>query len=665
MDNRLLTIRWDRLRVGQRDAINTINEAIRAGHNSVAIVLPPGYGKSDVMRVSGVMLMLQRLVSRALILEPAETLRHQIVDRQKMQEASDRYNLPPILGAGIQTYEATSAPTPPFPPVRHANAAFISMSIQMANNNRHHLVRWVHTEIGQRGIPPVIFVDEAHTGSHENEWGATVRVLREAGAFTVLLTGTPFRADRQRIEGFNWEEGPTEQIRIYRPQQETDGERLVDIYEGQRTLLHLKPDYEYSMRNAWDVDDPPSLCKITRLPLDFDLSNYAEVSQEYRGSNTLSQLSQSQLRGKLGELLRHDSVIEAFCRSLAEQLRNRKRGFSESAAIVFVGNDRPEAGEEDNHHARLVANALGAITNEFQCVIATSATANGIRELRRFQEGQGDVLIVKQMGAVGYDVPRLKVCVDLSVVRSATAYVQRICRIARVCRAGESDRDMQLTATYITPDDLIGLALWQNFIAAEGGETFLTNAEYVETKIAEGQEAREREYWVLDAVRPGDIYSDTDRKVSPRDTLTPVMRLVTEVPILERVMTLPEVEKNLDAFRRGLGIEDDKPTQNSQQPSSSQDNEKDEPLVENNAIIEDGNESYKLVQSELKRLALMLAEKRLNRGYVRGDPAFREMLARVQFAAKLDCGIQRKRPRDYTEQDIENLRAYYDRELAA
>ena len=313
MNNEWLSIKQENLRYGQRDAITTITRLVRQGKKNIAIVLPPGYGKSDVIRVSAVLLMVQQLVSRALIVSPAETLRHQVIDRQRMQEAANRYNLPPVLGSRIQTYEVTSAPTPPFPPTRQANAAFISMTIQMANNHTHRLIQWIRWEMRQHGVPPIIFVDEAHTSSGENEWGNTVRALREAGAYTVFLTGTPYRADHKRIEGFEWEEGPTEPIRLYRPRQEANGERLVDIHEGQRTTLRLVPDYEYSIRNAWDLENPPSLCKMTRLPYDFDLSNYSEVSQEYLGSNTLSRLPPSQLEGRLGELLRRDSVIESLC----------------------------------------------------------------------------------------------------------------------------------------------------------------------------------------------------------------------------------------------------------------------------------------------------------------------------------------------------------------
>ena len=141
------------LRPGQRNAIDTIISLVRQGKTNIAIVLPPGYGKSDVIRVSAVMLMLQNYVSRALILEPAENLRGQVIDRGEMEAARDRYNLPPVLGPALRTFEVKQAPTPPFPPTRHANAAFLSMTIQLANLHWKRLQEWVLREKRTKGVP--------------------------------------------------------------------------------------------------------------------------------------------------------------------------------------------------------------------------------------------------------------------------------------------------------------------------------------------------------------------------------------------------------------------------------------------------------------------------------------------------------------------------------
>ena len=530
-----------------------------------------------------------------------------------MKEAADRYNLPPVLGPRIRTYEVRSAPTPPFPPSRQSDASFLSMTIQMANEHTYRLVQWIQQEHRQHGAYPIIFVDEAHTSSDENSWGNTVRQLREAGAFTVLLTGTPYRADHQRIEGFKWIEGPTEPVKLFRARHDEDGDRYVDIYEGHRTVLRLDPEscYEFTLRDAWDVENPQPLCKMNRMPYDFDLSNYGEVTGEYRGSNTLSSLPPTQLLGgRLAALLRQDAVIETLCNGLVFHLRNRQNHYRDSAAIVFVGNDRRTAEGTDNWHARRVTEILETITREFKCVIATSAeSSEGTKALRDFQRGHGDVLIVKQMGAVGYDVPRLKVAVDLSVVRSPAAFVQRVCRIARVCEVPNAPNQFVRTATYLTPDDILGAALWQNFISAQGGEAVHTEADYVDTRRVEATEGQEREVSVVDYVRPGDIYSDTNMQVSAVESLPLVERLVAEVPILEQFMTLPDVDHNMPGFKRAFGIEDRADAPPLPEPEL--------PPPSEPTVIEDGNAAQKADQDEINQLARMVAEKRLGRRYSR------------------------------------------------
>ncbi len=655
MTSDLVSINRERLRPGQRDAIDVILQCVRNGKHNIAIVLPPGYGKSDVIRVSSVLLMLQKQISRALILEPAEALRKQIINQKMMQEAADRYNLPPVLGSKIQTYEVTTAPGSPFPPTRHANAAFVSMTIQMANANVRRLIEWVLWEKKQQGVPPIIFVDEAHTGSDQNEWGSTTRHLKEAGAIIVLLTGTPYRADSRRIEGFDFEVTETMPVTLSRNRRESHGKDVVDIYEGHRSVLRLVPDFEYSLRQSWDLDNPPALCKMTRLAYDFDLSTFDRVTGEGRGCDTLSKLSPSRVAGRLGEMLREEKVIEYFCDVLHTQLLDRQKDAPESAAIVFVGNDRPNEDEGDNYHARRVVEVFGRIAPQFKCVIATSAASSeGVKALQRFQNGEGDILVVKQMGALGYDVPRLKVEMDLSVVRTPAAYVQRVARVARVWRTSPEPDDVQMTAVYITPDDILGAALWQNFIADQHGETSLTNVEYVKTVRATAGDVTPptQEGYTVDAVRNADFYSDTNMQVSPGDTLSVVQRVFGAMPPLQRLMSHPDVEKALPALRRALEMPENR-------PNSSISEVADSPR----AIVEDGNAVQKADQTEINKLAKKVAIKRLGRPYKPGDPDFGSKVRDVMFWHKDMNGIPHKKPVDYTLEDVASLMRTLTEEL--
>ena len=165
-----LQIDRSKLREGQRNAIDTILMNARAGKQNTAIFLPPGYGKSDVIRVPATMLMCQQLVSCTLVLVPSENLRGQVVDARQMQAAVDRYNLPRIRGQRISAHEVKEFRLP-FPPPRHKNDNFFAATIQLVNSNLPGFVRWVVQEKQENDVTPIVFVDEAHTSSGSNQWG--------------------------------------------------------------------------------------------------------------------------------------------------------------------------------------------------------------------------------------------------------------------------------------------------------------------------------------------------------------------------------------------------------------------------------------------------------------------------------------------------------------
>lgn len=651
-----LNIDRSKLRPGQREAIDHIMINVRKGKQNTAIVLPPGYGKSDVIRVSATILMCQERVSRALIITPAETLRSQAVDRQQMRESAERYKLPRILGEDITTHEVKQFKLP-FPPPRFKTASFFAATIQLVNSNLDGFIRWAVREKREHGVPLIVYFDEAHTGSTRNHWGNVVKLLLEAGAFVVLLTATPFRSDQERIEGFDWEEKETTPVSISRPRVDTHGETVVDIYEGRRTIYALKPDFEYPIRKAWDVDIPPSLCKMTRLAYDFDLETRDRLTDEHIGRNRLSELPPHRLVGEMGRMLREDKVIEFLCESMLTQLRDRRLDAPKTAAIVFIGNNEPGEEPGDERHARRVEDIIRSIDGRFDPIIATSSDARGAKKLREFQKGQHDILVVKQMGGVGYDVPRLKVELDLSTVRAASAYVQRIARVARIWQPTDNPDDAQMTAVYITPDDALGAALWQFFIAGEYGETSLTNAEYVRTVQAlqeTDRQPRLGETYIVDGVTTSDFYSDTQGQVSPGETLPVAQGVIRAAPPLQRLWTIPDVEKAIPALRKALSVPE--PAQPTVAPSVD---------VERGAtVVRDADAEQKADSHELQDLARRVAEKRMGRPYRgRGDTEYTETVKEVQWQHKWLCGLSGKKPRDYTEQDVTRLKGSYLAEL--
>jgi hypothetical protein len=221
---------------------------------------------------------------------------------------------------------------------------------------------------------------------------------------------------------------------------------------------------------------------------------------------------------------------------------------------VFVGNDTDED-EQDNQHAKQVVAVLEEKASWLKVVIATSTTDNPQRKIEQFQAGEGDVLIVKQMGGVGMDVPRLKVCLDLSTFRTAQLFTQRICRIATVWQYGPDPKDLMLACTYITPDDRASRDLFDEFIGMEGGDASKITEEYLEQVL---QKTDQKQWQLPDTFVPtgqtevGEM-SDTQQRTAPGEALSEVRRICAVFPEITTRRTEPEIANILEEEKISIG----------------------------------------------------------------------------------------------------------------
>ena len=624
-----------KLRLGQRQAIATITDRVRAGKSHTAIVLPTRYGKTDVMRVSAMML-IPTFISRALILVPNNYLRSQVVDREKWEAATARYNLSDG-SQPIPIEEALRTPSPPFP---RYNSLFVSMTIQMAQRHKDLLVQWVDTEKHRNGVPPLVFVDEAHTGSTENEWGRCVDELAQAGAFVVLLTATPFRTDQEHIPGFELEPVSVESV-IRRRRSEDDPE-LWDVFEGRRQIYQLKAHHTTSFREAWtNPTFPPVLCDITRRPFDVETEEIDPLTGEVKLSRVLSKLPADKSNKVLDVELRKPRIIHQACQILVQMLNVRRKEVPETAALVFVGNDKP-GDEQDNKHAQDVKAAIERLSPNFNIEIATSSTSQADKTIERFvQQTDIDILIVKQMAGLGVDCERLKVCLDLSNVRTLNAFIQRVTRIATVWDRREASGnawDINHHADYITPDDIVGKQLFDHFVHDQGGGSTREDLEYVKT-IRNGEDGDAQfvlpDEVIAKQVVPPEEVQDSKLQTSPGTTLPITDAFYEALPELTKTRTQPEMVKALDtalvsAGLPGLGLNGDRP---STAPRSAPDSAPAKPSVRNLS------KEHAQLRKDIDTVSKRIATAELGRRYRPGDNEYIDTVREVKTKHRNDLGI--------------------------
>ena len=641
MDDGAMRIDLEPMRPGVRSSIRTLWQNVRDGKPSTGIVLPTRYGKSDVIKMGGLGLLLNSLASYIVILEPATILAQQILDPKRMEVSAKRYYVPSAVANGITRWVMRDSPKKPFPP---RDAKFVSLTVQMANLNREFFAEWVRHLTTVRGLPaPVFFVDEAHTGSVDNQWGATARALQDAGSHLVLLTATPNRTDKTFIEGFNYEQVRTEPTTVRRGQ---------ELWRGERTTYRLLPDHETTFREAW-AELPPALCYISRIPIACEMGRFGFDADGQKEAVDISEVPAYQVRAALGEVVRDPEIVKACATKFTELLRERQAAVSATAGIVFVGNDT-ENDIEDNAHARQVADALLKCDGNLNVKVATSTSGDNPQGvIDEFQNGTGDVLIVKQMGGVGMDVPRLKVCLDLSTFRTESLFVQRICRVATIWQPTDDPEDLVLTGTYLTPDDPFSDALFENFFRREGGDAEQvtpSELDYIRTEGSGGIQRLPDWFEPTGNTGIGQL-KDTEQRTAPGKELGLVQRLRNIFPELTKRRTEPELANIISA--EGISIDSENGVHNGATKSP--------PDLPVEVLVRDLNAEHKLARGKAARAGRQVANKRKRDGDT--DPY---VYASVFMEHKRRCGLPvRKELEDMEIADLERMTESLLKELGS
>jgi hypothetical protein len=346
-----------RARIGQRAALATTIRRFRTGCSYTAIEMATRYGKSDLMRMVTLAAVDAGDVAVGLCLVVTDYLRFQMDNDRKWNEMMARYDV---------TWPG---------PVRHriidgivqnpiANGElFLTTTVQFFQWNLNYWIQWANSVRARTGKPIVLHVDECQMQSVENTWGAAVMEFqKQTGAFIVLYTATPDRADGVQIPGFEYEQVEVKPIKITKVREGSEPHLIaVDLYEGTRQMLRLKAHHRTTCGDAWK-ETPLPLCRIESPFFDVDLSKVLDGDVENAERGMLSDLTdEASVRRVLGPVVRHALVIETGAELLLRYLDRYRSANPSCGGIVFCGNDtpaRPESDAEINRHANEIRKVL-------------------------------------------------------------------------------------------------------------------------------------------------------------------------------------------------------------------------------------------------------------------------------------------------------------------
>lgn len=455
-------------RSGQIGGINCAIHRLKNGHNTVALSIATGVGKSNIARTLAIELKDQGLSAGTLYTTPSAGLVAQTNDKEEVLSWTKLFRVRPKSKLAFD-----SCP-------KKFNSAFLgnneywsAMTTQMFNMNIEDIVEAADIIRNRTGKPVCLIGDECQTLSIDKPYGESVTKWLSAGHQVVLMTATPYRTDGTRIPGFNIEQLGFEKRKrnVVRPGQEGE-KRLMDIFECLDEHLKLIPDYEYGFDRAWRDN---IICKIEFFRIAVKFID-KDGNKKY-----LSEMAPSEAKKCLCKASRDPAVAEEGCKIFTNCLKLRKQDKPETAGIIFCGNDIDD--DVKDEMPQVVYRIIRQIAPELRIKVATSNVEKSVDSIDEFRNGGFDVLITKLMGGIGLDVPRAKVELNLTPIRQSNAFVQMSNRITRNYK-GIKHGDL------IAIDDPLMTGLYNEWITNNGGNMVTTTSTLVDTVSIESSEKK-------------------------------------------------------------------------------------------------------------------------------------------------------------------------------
>lgn len=434
---------------------------------------------------------------------------------------------------------------------------FFAVTIQQLTElDKTSILReWISWMRHKYGLPVVFHFDEVHFNNEQKPWGELVTKVQEYGALTIGWTATPQRADNGLIAGArirligqdNGIESIVKNIRT-----DENGERWATIEDREVAVTdyEMLPDVAITFATGWNMN---YILKVDHDFVDVELSELGIDGSE-ENALRLSDLSSSFIRKNA--ILR--TVVEStvFVRLAVQSALRHLRTFrtvNPTAQILVFSNSDTTASAKMDKHANLIKKIFESEAPELKVLIDTGNIDNPGKGMAAFENGECDVLIVKRMGAVGWDVPNISVVVDLSVDRTPARCMQAWMRGATV-----DDKYPFKLFALILPQDAPSNEIFRDQIDREGGVSTVKDVSIIgsrEEKLDENQ----RPVFVVKDVGHGD-FLDSDLNFAPREMLGTVDWFMNEFPAVKGNYSQAEIASKLGGHLsapNGNGYTDD------------------------------------------------------------------------------------------------------------
>lgn len=286
--------------------------------------------------------------------------------------------------------------------------------------------------LGQQHRVLLVWDESHHAAGHlggegPNQWGSTLLALERHMAYTLALSGTPWRTDGSCMPLLRYLEVADDAQETAAVPGASDGAMTGGVSPASAASQVLQPDFVYTLQDA--IRD--GVCRYPRVQLvdnrAIELSSFHPRTgrQETHRYASIPQLLRHPAID-YGSLVRLDAPMQRLLALGTQQLNNLRQQDPQAAGLVVAA---------DIEHAEAVTQQLEAEGHEV-CLVTSRDPLAHVR-IDAFRQASTPWIVAVGMVAEGVDIPRLRVGCYLSHIRTEQHFRQVLGRIIR--RQGEGD----------------------------------------------------------------------------------------------------------------------------------------------------------------------------------------------------------------------------------
>ena len=385
-------------------------------------------------------------------------------------------------------------------------------------------------------IPTMLICDEIHHASLENSWGTKmINIFEEHAKCIVLLSGTPYRTDKQPLPflGDNFDIENVTDIKYTYLQGMKDGYLRKIRYMTQDGVFNW--DQGNSSYSYVDTDEDgkrrPQYTKKLK-----DSNSFKRI---YTKSDVPKHLKRKKFNFSISTNPECNAVSTKMISRGIRQLQLLRRKYRKTQGLIVVEST------EAAHFALEIfrKEKLKSIaTKNWRADIAVSANG-GSDKIKTFKDQPEDhqfIIAIKQVSE-GVDIPNLAVCVYLSNITTKMFIIQVLGRILRMIRDGEMKNLDE--CWFISPrEDII-----DEYVGSMAASVQDLTSELVEPDDEDDEDEDE----TIQPITNLDSCSDISDSETKDETIQPITNLAdaANLSTIRRIEDSFQIERDPDIWR--------------------------------------------------------------------------------------------------------------------